>query len=590
MPGIHIANTEIRSFEQVESLLKHTHKYKVTKILEGDNENLSVLTSSYDGYPIETFKLNNLICVFEGMIYNLSKEHIRNKIKDISEHMDDSKLLQKEIGSLMKEADGEYILFLYNIESKSMVVFNDILGRLPLYYYNENGLFSVSREVKFIKSLIGDPKIDTGSLTEYLLYGFPLGGKTLLKNVKRLMPATVLEFNTMAKRVQLTVLYPVNYENTIEVGKSRKKKISDLKDLFMEVLGNRTKKMSDRQSVIALSGGLDSRATLAGLTHFEKHPKAYTYANFEQPVASQLAGIFNVDLDIIESSGKFGMSEYERLVKMLDGLNDTSHYNSLDYCDKVLELYGDKMVKYSGMYGGEFFRYFNPTSGINSDESLVRFLLSTTDIYRAPVEPVCSIMNVSLSDLENSIHYHISQYPERSVYKKYLHFFFEKNYMWTGAGEDRDKYLFWHTTPFCTHSIYEYALSIDENVKGTLFFRDFLYALDPRLCAVRSTSTGGNLNNRSYLRIMDMPESTVRNPRIRKLAAALKMDHRSKDNENKADLTNLLAGYIDKHNGLLSDYFRIQDLRDSLNDRNTRDSFLHRLLTLSIYINQSTSI
>ena len=590
MPGIHIANTEIRSFEQVESLLKHTQKYKVTKILEGDNENLSVLTSSYDGYPIETFKLNNLICVFEGMIYNLSKEHIRNKIKDISEHMDDSKLLQKEIGSLMKEADGEYILFLYNIESKSMVVFNDILGRLPLYYYNENGLFSVSREVKFIKSLIGDPKIDTGSLTEYLLYGFPLGGKTLLKNVKRLMPATVLEFNTMAKRVQLTVLYPVNYENTIEVGKSRKKKISDLKDLFMEVLGNRTKKMSDRQSVIALSGGLDSRATLAGLTHFEKHPKAYTYANFEQPVASQLAGIFNVDLDIIESSGKFGMSEYERLVKMLDGLNDTSHYNSLDYCDKVLELYGDKMVKYSGMYGGEFFRYFNPTSGINSDESLVRFLLSTTDIYRAPVEPVCSIMNVPLSDLENSIHYHISQYPERSVYKKYLHFFFEKNYMWTGAGEDRDKYLFWHTTPFCTHSIYEYALSIDENVKGTLFFRDFLYALDPRLCAVRSTSTGGNLNNRSYLRIMDMPESTVRNPRIRKLAAALKMDHRSKDNENKADLTNLLAGYIDKHNGLLSDYFRIQDLRDSLNDRNTKDSFLHRLLTLSIYINQSTSI
>ena len=590
MPGIHIANTEIRSFEQVESLLKHTQKYKVTKILEGDNENLSVLTSSYDGYPIETFKLNNLICVFEGMIYNLSKEHIRNKIKDISEHMDDSKLLQKEIGSLMKEADGEYILFLYNIESKSMVVFNDILGRLPLYYYNENGLFSVSREVKFIKSLIGDPKIDTGSLTEYLLYGFPLGGKTLLKNVKRLMPATVLEFNTIAKRVQLTVLYPVNYENTIEVGKSRKKKISDLKDLFMEVLGNRTKKMSDRQSVIALSGGLDSRATLAGLTHFEKHPKAYTYANFEQPVASQLAGIFNVDLDIIESSGKFGMSEYERLVKMLDGLNDTSHYNSLDYCDKVLELYGDKMVKYSGMYGGEFFRYFNPTSGINSDESLVRFLLSTTDIYRAPVEPVCSIMNVPLSDLENSIHYHISQYPERSVYKKYLHFFFEKNYMWTGAGEDRDKYLFWHTTPFCTHSIYEYALSIDENVKGTLFFRDFLYALDPRLCAVRSTSTGGNLNNRSYLRIMDMPESTVRNPRIRKLAAALKMDHRSKDNENKADLTNLLAGYIDKHNGLLSDYFRIQDLRDSLNDRNTRDSFLHRLLTLSIYINQSTSI
>ena len=590
MPGIHIANTEIRSFEQVESLLKHTQKYKVTKILEGDNENLSVLTSSYDGYPIETFKLNNLICVFEGMIYNLSKEHIRNKIKDISEHMDDSKLLQKEIGSLMKEADGEYILFLYNIESKSMVVFNDILGRLPLYYYNENGLFSVSREVKFIKSLIGDPKIDTGSLTEYLLYGFPLGGKTLLKNVKRLMPATVLEFNTIAKRVQLTVLYPVNYENTIEVGKSRKKKISDLKDLFMEVLGNRTKKMSDRQSVIALSGGLDSRATLAGLTHFEKHPKAYTYANFEQPVASQLAGIFNVDLDIIESSGKFGMSEYERLVKMLDGLNDTSHYNSLDYCDKVLELYGDKMVKYSGMYGGEFFRYFNPTSGINSDESLVRFLLSTTDIYRAPVEPVCSIMNVSLSDLENSIHYHISQYPERSVYKKYLHFFFEKNYMWTGAGEDRDKYLFWHTTPFCTHSIYEYALSIDENVKGTLFFRDFLYALDPRLCAVRSTSTGGNLNNRSYLRIMDMPESTVRNPRIRKLAAALKMDHRSKDNENKADLTNLLAGYIDKHNGLLSDYFRIQDLRDSLNDRNTKDSFLHRLLTLSIYINQSTSI
>jgi hypothetical protein len=259
----------------------------------------------------------------------------------------------------------------------------------------------------------------------------------------------------------------------------------------------------------------------------------------------------------------------------------------LDHCDKIVGLYGNRIARYSGLFGGEFFRYFNPTSGMSNEGSLVDFLLTTTDIYRAPVKPVCDIMNISLSDLRSSIHHHISQYPEVSVYKKYLHFFFEKNYMWAGAGEDRDRIFFWNTTPFYTQSIYQYALSIEENTKGTLFFRDFLYALDPRLCTVRSTSTGGNLNNRAYLRAMDMPESAVRNPRIRKLAAALRLDNRSEDIANKADLTNLLTGYIDKHGSLLSGYFTMEPVRDSLNDARTKDSFLHRLITLSMYIKEN---
>ena len=131
--------------------------------------------------------------------------------------------------------------------------------------------------------------------------------------------------------------------------------------------------------------------------------------------------------------------------------------------------------------------------------------------------PYCN--NEMITKRGNVRQWHFAHKTDKCSYDKYLHFKFEKDYKWAGPGEDRNRLFFWTITPFYSRGFFNTAYAIDEHEKNTFFFRNFLYALDPRTCIVGNYNTGMPLMNPLRLRIYGLAEKAVRNPWIRRLGS-----------------------------------------------------------------------
>ena len=64
------------------------------------------------------------------------------------------KEISTEVDKWLARTDGEFIIYALNKKDKEFVVINDILGRLPLYYYYDDAKVIISRELSLVTHLI----------------------------------------------------------------------------------------------------------------------------------------------------------------------------------------------------------------------------------------------------------------------------------------------------------------------------------------------------------------------------------------------------------------------------------------------------
>ena len=179
---------------------------------------------------------------------------------------------------------------------------------------------------------------------------------------------------------------------------------------------------------------------------------------------------------------------------------------------------------YTGLYDKEAFRERNPTSGLDSIEDLTNYILNMDDgrMYKYSTTNVCRMLGITEDTIFEHLREHLANnYEEKSIYKKFIKFNFTSIHPLSGEGEDRNRFFFWTTTPIFSLPFFNYAWSINENQKSTLFFRNFLYAIDPKTCSVEYWDKNISLNNLLQLKIYEYMESAVRIPRIRKLSKSL---------------------------------------------------------------------
>ncbi len=98
-----------------------------------------------------------------------------------------------------------------NKGNNEIAIINDALGRLPMYYYKADGQLLISREIRFISTLINIKKFDKMAIAQYLLFGYSLGKRTLLENISRLEAATLINLNNFA--IELKYIHRFNFED-----------------------------------------------------------------------------------------------------------------------------------------------------------------------------------------------------------------------------------------------------------------------------------------------------------------------------------------------------------------------------------------
>lgn len=493
------------------------------------DKKIHIVKVYYENYPIITIERDSCLVIMEGLIYNYNENYINDFLDNIKGNLLNDENI-KSVHDFIDHADGEFIIYVYYINTNDLVILNDSLGRLPIFYYKDCNNFIISRDMDYILKKNNNTEIDNIGLYEYLLFGINLGEKTLFKNVHRLPPNSILHYNNEKHTINNDVSRPYFcYEYEIS-NISYDESISMFLKLFKEGLKNRVNKTSQYLSVIQLSGGLDSRGTLSGLYEFGIKPSVVTYNDIsinstEVRVAKEISKHFGFDIKTIDIKNEYDKQWIDLLISIKCGLNHVGMAKYLKCNDEITKIFGDNIVIFSGLYGGEFTRYLDITGGLFNTDDLVNYLCCyNPDKYRCSINDVSKLLNFPKTRFMHLVKEHLEKYSEKDVYKKYQRFTVEKHMHYAGDGEDRVRQFAWTISPYFSLNLFKFFHSIPEKYKGLYFFRDFLKALNEDLIYLPVYSSararyGISLNDDLKLYIWNILEKIVRISSLRRMAS-----------------------------------------------------------------------
>jgi asparagine synthase (glutamine-hydrolysing) len=494
MPGLHLLSSiedqrqispdDRKKFFEILRGLCHFDWYE-TEILR-DERNLVVGRSFYSGYPFTVFQDDKYLTVIEGAIYNKSTSNVREELSKISLTECSFDESADKVSAFLRGNHGEFLVVKCDKRNGNCLVFNDALGRLPFYYckplQTSSTLIVMSREVKFIVPFLHGSDLDKTAFGEYLLFGYPLGERTLWKDVKRLLPGSMLMTDVEYERLLSKEILSWNLDpkkETSDDNAALRSEAQRLVDLFLNSLSDTANFFPKTFSqTVSLSGGLDSRATLAGLIKVGATPVAYSFPAAEDRVAKKIADQLKVDYHIISSS--FKISD-EECVRLTDGLIDIGLRSRISYFYALRQAVGNEAVAFTGDGGDKTLSALGFRYSVTNEQLLLQYIMETDQIFG--LTEVCSILSLDKDVFTEHLEKHLMLYPERTMEGKFAHFrIFERGFKWLYVGEDRNRLFMWSTTPFYDLSFF--SASMEESQCGKEYYRiykEFLSVLNPIL-------------------------------------------------------------------------------------------------------------
>jgi asparagine synthase (glutamine-hydrolysing) len=464
-----------------------------------------VLCTKYPEYPVKILENNNVWVCMEGKIYGKSETVLNNEINEVADYMFNNVLTieknKKFIKDWLLESDGDFVLYALNKKNKDFFVMNDALGRLPLYYYVKNGAeIIVSREIQFISFLIQNTcengnEFDMMGIAQFLLFSQTIGRRTLLNNVSRLEPASVLIVRDHNSKIETHKLHVFNFDNKLYANDSIKQNAQGLVPLILEACKNRANQ--NAKNIISLSGGLDSRAVAASLhennipffavTSPEPNWVPVVGSESETEIAEKLSKILSIELEKYDIM----VPKAEHLLKLLkikNGLVYLAHSFLPRFLEELKDKYGSSINFFTGHGGDVSFAdlYFN----FPDVESWVKSI-----IYRRgqlPLQIVAALTKIDETEIMDELKNILSSYPEEDLSLKNVHFlFFEDNANFSFEIEDVNRIYFWTVAPFYSVPFFKYIFNCpDKNKEKLALYREFLFSISPSIAAVNISNWG----------------------------------------------------------------------------------------------------
>lgn len=260
------------------------------------------------------FKLSNqpvfnekrdLWLMMEGEIYDtadLRKELSRKGHVVSGESCDECVLhLYEEVGyKFVERMNGQFVIVIYSIVERKLVIVNDRLGFRPLYYADTGKEFIFSSEIKAILATELIPReVDGVGLLSLLFLGYNICERTLLKDIKVLPAASIMEVDKQGYHIK-------KYWSMKFVESDETRHV----DYYIEELGEVLIKAVDRRSTgrfgVALSGGLDSRMVAGALKPRGRSVYTYTFGDprsLDARYAKRVAEAIGAENEFLTYSG-----------------------------------------------------------------------------------------------------------------------------------------------------------------------------------------------------------------------------------------------------------------------------------------------
>jgi asparagine synthase (glutamine-hydrolysing) len=166
---------------------------------------------------------------------------------------------------------GSFALAVYDATQRRLVCATDRVATRSLYWTHLPGLFAVSTELKGFLALPNlKVEMDPEAVAAYLRYGHLFGSRTLWRNIHRLRPGTILEYDAARDTVHESVYWRV--EGLVQQRRPlTPDRLDALSTAFRGAVLRGCPQAGQGRVGLSLSGGLDSRAILSVLAG-EKYP------------------------------------------------------------------------------------------------------------------------------------------------------------------------------------------------------------------------------------------------------------------------------------------------------------------------------
>lgn len=478
MIGFHTFIRLSRSaFADRRDMLNKESWHEVQNIV--DEKDSPLFVTKHRSYPIKFWYINDYCILLEGAIYNKSDELIESELNNIVTNG----LKKDEIDVFVSDSDGDFLVVIKNVKNREIVIFNDILGNIPLNYLFANDLFVASRSLSYIATNVSQLNVSTTNFAEFLTLDFNLQNHTIFEGVAQLMPAQEIRCKEVGGLLQTVIRK--TYEHSFDLinpYRNKKEAAKELADLFVKGCANRLKYAKEHgyHIVNTMSGGFDSRTVLGGIEKFID-----TYTNITYEYKQDESAVAKEVLEKVGSKSKFikfsfeNKADYqnERLTYNTDGkincYTNSVCYNDLQY--GYSHYFSDKKVLYFGGFGGEFIRHPYFSSAWNRNNIWLRF-------FSPNINEVCKILKTSNSDaiVIKNLFKSITATNNQSYCKKLYSEYYTK--FVRGAGEDRMRMFYFTVQPLMAK---DFILAARNRVPlkwcGYRFYKLFLSSINPRL-------------------------------------------------------------------------------------------------------------
>jgi asparagine synthase (glutamine-hydrolysing) len=238
------------------------HGYYTDSNISLGHRRLSIIDLSSAGHQPMSNEDGSIQIVFNGEIYNFRElKSLLEKKHQFRSDSDTEVLIHgyEEWGSegLLKRINGMFAIALWDSNNKLLFLARDRLGKKPLYYFTTKNNLVFSSELKSLLEY-GEIKrvLDIDSVNSYLSYRFISSDRTMIKGVKKLLPAHYAIF----QKGKLDIKRYWSIDWTIN-DNSEDYCIKTFSKLFKECVEKRL--FSDVPLGAFLSGGIDSSAVVA---------------------------------------------------------------------------------------------------------------------------------------------------------------------------------------------------------------------------------------------------------------------------------------------------------------------------------------
>jgi len=258
--------------------------------------------------------------------------------------------------NFLDELDGRFLVLIHDIKNNKTLVANDYLGLYRAFYAEIDGTFVIATELKCILKLKGHSfDLNRGKIPEYFLYGAILDDQTFFKEIRRLPPASLWEYDhnshgniSRKKYFDFACLSNDTSLDKTEFTREYAKCFEQILPVYL------------RGDVgLSLTGGCDSRALLAVMTHLGYSVPCYTWcgpyrdsldtklARKIARCAGQMLNVFVLGKDFFENFPEYA----RRTIYISDGSADVFKSHEIYFNKLVRDV---SPIRVTGAYGSEF--------------------------------------------------------------------------------------------------------------------------------------------------------------------------------------------------------------------------------------------